>query len=151
MKRFRFNSSAVAIAAGLLLAGAHSAAAQQPVPIDGVTGTIALEGAAEQTRGAIKSVVLTTMDGIEHLVHFAGRGVVHGGKTAGAESLSGLAEGSTIAVHLTNDAEARTVEGVITHIDRDAKTISIRLDDGTRQTLRLTGRAAADYHFQRIS
>jgi hypothetical protein len=35
------------------------------------------------------------------------------------------------------------IEGVVTRVDRRAKTMSIRLADGSRQTLRLTERAAS--------
>jgi hypothetical protein len=37
----------------------------------------------------------------------------------------------------------QAVEGTVTKVDRLAKTISIRLADGTRETLRLTERAAS--------
>jgi hypothetical protein len=38
----------------------------------------------------------------------------------------------------------KTVEGVVTHVDRAGRKISIRLEDGSTQTLRLTERAARD-------
>ena len=56
-------------------------------------------------------------------------------------------EGDTKAAHEVDriaDDGLKTIEGVITKVDRRARTISIRLADGSRQTLRLTERAASD-------
>jgi hypothetical protein len=38
----------------------------------------------------------------------------------------------------------KTVEGVVTRVDREGRKISIRLADGSTQTLRLSDRAATD-------
>jgi hypothetical protein len=84
--------------------------------------------------------------------------VVHGGRAAVDDPLSGLEEGSKVVVHYTAEGGDETaheidrigedglqaVEGTVTKVDRRGKTISIRLADGTRQTLRLTDRAATD-------
>jgi len=82
---------------------------------------------------------------------------VHGG--GGAEdSLRGLEAGSRVVVHYTVEGEQKTAhevdrvgsdglkttEGVIMNVDRQTRTIVIRLADGSRQTLQLTERAAAD-------
>jgi hypothetical protein len=83
---------------------------------------------------------------------------VHGGKTAGDDALRGIDEGSRVVVHYTAEGNTKAahevdriagdglkaIEGVITNVDRRAQTISIRLADGSRQTLRLTARAASD-------
>jgi hypothetical protein len=157
-KAFSFKSSTIAGAAGLLLAASVPSAGQQPPPIGGATGTIALEGTVEKTDQAVHDVVVRTVDGIEHLFHLTERTVVHGGKADGDQSLRGLDEGSKVVVHLTQDGGhqtvgevdrvaadgLKTVEGVITNVDRHAKTMSIRLADGSRQTLQLTERAASD-------
>jgi hypothetical protein len=158
MKTFRFNPSAIARVAAMLLVGSAASAGQQPPPIGGVTGTIALEGTVEKTNQGVNTVVVKTVDGIEHLFHLTERTVVHGGKAAGDDTLRGLDEGSKVVVHyaVEGDQETvhevdrvaenglKTVEGVITKVDRRAKTMSIRLADGSRQTLQLTERAASD-------
>jgi phosphotransferase system IIA component len=120
-------------------------------------GTIPLEGAVQKTSEAAHTVVVKTKDGIEHLFHLTGRTAVHGGKAAGDDALRGLEEGSTVVVHYTAEGDRLTayevdriagdglqaIEGTVTKVDRRAKTISIRLADGSQQTLRLTERAAS--------
>jgi hypothetical protein len=146
------------IAVGLLLVATAVGAGQQPPPIHGVTGTIALEGTVTKTSAAAHTIVVKTVDGIDHLIHLTDRTAVHGGSAAGDHALRGLEEGSTVVVHYTTEADNKTadevdriaedglnvIEGVITKVDRRARTISIQLADGSRQTLRLTERAASD-------
>lgn len=141
-----------------LLARPALHAGQEPPPIGGVTGTIALEGTVDQTYKGVNTVMVKTADGVRHLFHLTGKTVVHGGDESGAEALRGLKAGSTVVVHYTADAGEqtaheidrvgdeglKTMEGMVTHVDRGARTISIRLPDGSMQTLRLTDRAAAD-------
>jgi hypothetical protein len=143
---------------GLLLVCTALAAGQQPPPINGVTGTVALEGTVQKTYAGVNTIIVKTMDGIEHLFHLTDKTVVHGGKTAGDEALRGIGEGSRVVVHYTADGDnkaahevdrvgddgLKTIDGVITKVDRRAQTISIRLADGSRQTLSLTARAASD-------
>jgi hypothetical protein len=154
--RFHHLSGAI-VAGGLLLIGTTGIAGQQPPPIDGVTGTVAFEGTVQKTDEAGQTVVVKTLDGVEHLVHLTKRTVVHGGRAAG-EGLSGLEEGSTVVVHYTSEGADKTAhevdriaadglqvtEGTVTKVDRGARTITIQLADGSRQTLRLTERAASD-------
>jgi hypothetical protein len=152
--RIRFIGSLIC---GLLIA-ATTATAQERPPIDGITGTIALGGTMKKTYDGLNTVVVETMDGFEHLFHLAERTVVHGGKSSGEDLLRGIDEGSTVVVHDTvqggeeiahevdrvGEDGLKTSEGIVTKVDRGTKTISIRLADGSEQTLRLTERAAAD-------
>jgi hypothetical protein len=145
---------------GLWLCGTGVAAAQEPPPppIGGLTGTIALEGTVHTFYKGLNTIVVKTVDGFEHLFHLAERTVVHGGTAAGDPAWRGLEEGSRVIVHYTpegdddtadevdriGDAGLIAVEGVITNVDRHAGTLSIRLTDGSGETLRLTARAAAE-------
>jgi hypothetical protein len=143
---------------GLLLVGTAAAEAQQPPPINGVTGTIAPQSTVEKTYEGINTIAVKTMDGIHHLFHMTGRTAVHGGKAAGDDALGGLDAGSRIVVHDTVEGENKTVdavdrvaddgldavEGVVTKVDQRAKTFSMRLADGSLQTFRLTEHAAID-------
>jgi hypothetical protein len=154
----RSNLQTSALVAGLMLIGPAAASAQQPVPIYGVTAQMALEGTVEKTYEGLNAVLVEARHGLGYVFHLTERTVVHGGKTAGDDVLRGLDEGSRVVVHSTVEGERRTadaidrvgvdglktVEGVITHVDRHAKTMSIQLADGSRQTFRLTERAAAD-------
>jgi hypothetical protein len=133
-------------------------AAQQPPPIHGVTGTIATEGTIQETYEGANKLLVKTADGLEHLFRLKGRSTVHTGDAAGEEALRGLKKGAAVVVHYTKEGENLTaeeidrlgdeglqqIEGVVTAVNRGERMISIKLADGTRQTLRLSDRAAAD-------
>jgi hypothetical protein len=124
-------------------------------------GITAVRGTVEKIDSAGKTVVVKAEDGTEHTFHFVGRTAVHGGEKAGAatkESFHGLKEGSDVVVHYTakgteetaeevdhvGEGGLKTTEGTITHLDRGAKTVSVRTADGTEQSFRLTAHAADD-------
>ena len=157
----RSHLSVSVLIGGLWLAGTGVAAAQEPPPpppIGGLTGTIALEGTVHTFYKAVNTIAVKTVDGFEHLFHLTERTVVHGGTAAGDRTWRGLEEGSRVVVHYTPEGDDNTadevdriaddgliaVEGVITNVDRRAGTLSIRLTDGSGETLRLTDRAAAE-------
>ena len=75
---------------GLLLAWTALAAGQQPPPINGVTGTIALEGTVQKTYSGVNTLVVKTVDGVEHLFHLTDKTAVHGGKSADDDALRGI-------------------------------------------------------------
>jgi hypothetical protein len=128
-------------------------AVQEPVP---VTGTIALEGTVNKTYAAAHTIIVKATDGVEHLFHLTSRTVVHGAQDTPDAALTGLKEGSRLVVHYVADGGDTTavevdrigddglaaMEGVVTRVDREARTISIRLADGSTETLQLTERAA---------
>jgi hypothetical protein len=72
------------VTAAGLLAGSGRVAAQQPPPINGVTGTVAIQGTAQQTYHGAHTIVAKTVEGIEHLFHLTRRiaapASVNGGK-----------------------------------------------------------------------
>lgn len=129
-------------------------AAQSPQPVQ---GTIALEGTMTKFYRGLNALVVTTMDGAEHVYHFAKGLVVHGGNGAGPEALEGLRPGTRVVVHYRiNGAEAsveeidrvadeglKVTEGVVVRLDRRRKRLTLKLGDGTTETLRLTDRAAS--------
>ena len=170
--RHRTHTKAVDLTSRLLLTGellvvvgiaavvgaAHTRAAQQQPPIQGVTGTIATEGTIQETDEAAHKILVKTADGIERLFHLGARSAVHGGDAAGDETMRALKKGTRVVVHYTADGENLTaeevdrlgdeglkqIEGKVTAVNRGARTISIRLANGTTQTLRLSDRAASD-------
>jgi len=90
-----------------------------------------------------------------------GRTTVHGAEEVGAagkESFHGLKEGSDVVVHYTGKGGEETAEevdhvgedglkateGTVTHLDRGAKTVTVKTADGSEQAFRLTDHAAAD-------
>jgi hypothetical protein len=153
LRRWLVWSSAIHIA--LVPSVSITLSAQSPPPVQ---GTIALEGTMKTFYRAVNTIIVTTIDGVDHVYHFTKDLVVHGGKGRGPDALEGLREGSTVVVHYTvtqAEASAREIdsigddglkvtEGVVTRIDRGRKQITIRFDDGKSETLRLTDRAAAE-------
>lgn len=108
-----------------------------------------------------KTVVVKLADGSEHTFHFVKRTTVHGAEdsaVAAKDTFHGLKEGSQVAVHYTakgTDETAEEVdnigrdglkstEGTVTHLDRGAKTLTVKTADGTDQVYRLTDSAAKD-------
>ena len=141
----------VALVSGMSIA----LGAQSPPP---VRGTIALEGTMKKVYRAANTVIVTTIDGVDHIYHFTKDLLVHGGRAPGVDVLEGLREGTTVVVHYTvegaeesateidriGDEGLKVTEGVVTRIDRRRKQITIRFDNGKTETLRLTDRAAAE-------
>ena len=121
----------------------------------------AVEGRVEKIDRTAKTVVVKAKDGTEHTFHFVGRTTVHGTEMAGAaakDSFRGLKEGSDVVVHYTakgseetaeeidhvGEGGLKTAEGTVTYLDRGAKTVKIKTEDGTEQSFRLTDHAAED-------
>jgi Cu/Ag efflux protein CusF len=121
----------------------------------------AVDGTVKKIDAGTKTVVVKTEDGTEHTFHYTDDVVVHGAKdtaTAADDSWHGLKEGSKVAVHYTADGGKETAhefdnigddglkatKGTITHIDRGAKTVAVKTADGTEETFKLSGHAAAD-------
>jgi hypothetical protein len=141
-----------------VIGGGNARAAQQPPPIQGVTGTIATEGTIQETDEAAHKILVKAADGIERLFHLTGRSAVHGGDAAGDETMRTLKKGTRVVVHYTVEGEILTaeeidrlgdeglkqIEGKVTAVNRDKRTIAIKLANGTTQTLQLSDRAASD-------
>lgn len=136
-----------------LLAAALPAplAAQSPPPFQ---GTIALEGTMTKFYRGINALVVTTVDGAEHVYHFAKGLVVHGGNASGPRSAEALTPGAKVVVHYRiNGAEEsveeideglKIAEGVVVRFDRRHKRLTLKRGDGTTETLPLTDRAVSE-------
>ncbi|MGA8594751.1 MAG: hypothetical protein WB676_08405 [Bryobacteraceae bacterium] len=120
-----------------------------------------LVGTVLKVDDATKTAVIKAADRTEHTVHFVGRTAVHGAQATAAgatDAFHGLKEGSEVAVHYTAKGSVETAEevddigkdglkateGTVTHLDRGAKTLSVKTADGTEETYRLTDSAAKD-------
>jgi hypothetical protein len=151
-----FRSMVLAVGGALALS--MPLAAQEGPPINGLTGTVALEGTVEQEYAGANTVIVKTVDGVWHVFHFGKDLLVHGGKGTGIDALQGLRAGTTVAVHYTvtgGEASAQEIdrigddglvvtEGTVIGIDRGRKQITIRFDDKNTETFQLTDRAAVD-------
>ena len=153
------RSATLAIAAASVLAVnlitlPNAVAGQQPPPpIEGVTGTIATETSTQEVEAGARALLTRA----KRLFKWGRRSPSPSGEEAGEETLVGLRRGTAVIVHGTTPGEQltqqeinrladdslRRVEGVILSVDRTDRTISLRLADGTRQTLRLSEQTAA--------
>jgi len=115
------------------------AAAQQPPPIQGVTGTIATETSIDETTAAGHGILAK----VKRALHLNGKSTVPSGDAAGEEALGGLKKGTRVVV---SDAAKRVKEeaGSIVALNLADRTISVRLPDDSIQTLRLSDEAATD-------
>jgi hypothetical protein len=90
---------------GLVLGTSIALNAQGPPP---GRGTIALEGNMKKFYRAANTIIVTTIDGVEHVYHFTKDLLVHGGKGTGVDALQGLREGSTVVIHYTVEGTAES-------------------------------------------
>ncbi len=120
--------------------------------------TSAVEGIVRQSDKAAGTVIVRAADGVEHVVHVTKDTMMHGGKSAEGGVFEGLEEGSHVVIHYAGDGGEKTamevdrvgdngleiMEARVTHIDRAKKELTVKLPDGSKQTLRLTDRAARE-------
>ena len=113
-------------------------AAQQPPPIQGVTGTIATETSIDGTTAAGHGI----LGKVKRALHLNGKSTVPSGDAAGEEALGGLKKGTRVVV---SDAakSAKDVSGSVVALNLGERTISVRLPDDSIQTLRLSDEAEA--------
>ena len=156
MSPWRMRMSSVAI--GLSLAAMASAAQSTPPPVVPQTGTMALEGTMSTFYRGVNKLVVTTVDGMEHVYHFTKDLVVHGGEGSGVEALEGMHEGAMVVIHYTietgeptireidrvADAGFQVTEARVARIDRGRKRITVRFADGRTEAFQLTDCAAAE-------
>ena len=114
------------------------AAAQQPPPIQGVTGTIATETSIDETTAAGHGILAK----VKRVLHLNGR-TVPSGDAAGEEALGGLKKGTRVVVSDASKS-VREATGSVVALNLADRTISVRLSDDSIQTLRLSDEAAAD-------
>src|ERR1019366_6904762 len=101
--------------------------------------TASVEGVVTKIDRTAKTVMVKATDGTEHTMHLVGRTVVHGGN----ETYKGADETAEEIDHIGKDG-LKTSEGSITKFDRAARTMTVKVSDGTEQTYRLTEHAAED-------
>jgi hypothetical protein len=118
-----------------------------------------LVGTVMKLDAGAKTAVVKLADGTEHTLHFVKATAVHGADdtAAGAtEAFHGLKEGSQVAVHYTAKGAVETADevdhigkgglkaadGTVTGIDRGAKTLTVKTENGVQETYKLTDNAA---------
>jgi hypothetical protein len=121
----------------------------------------AVHGTITKLDDGTKTMVVKTKDGTEHTVHFTDKTVVWGAdKTAAGakDSFKGLSEGSEVVVHYTAKGTEKSavevdkvgkdglkyVEGSVTKVGKDGKTVVVKSADGTEHTFDVAGHDTAD-------
>jgi len=150
------TNTRVWLIAGLIGAVVPLGLAAQGTPP--VQGALALEGRMTKFYKGLNALVVTTVDGVEHVYHVAKGLVVHGGKEPGSGTLEGLRPGTSVVVHYRIDGAEhsaeeiddlageglRVGEGVVVNLDRRHKQLTLKLANGTTETLHLTDRAVSE-------
>ena len=112
--------------------------AQQPPPVQGVTGTIATEGTIDGERKAGSAIAA----GAKKVADKVKSALPGGGKGTNQNPLDGFSEGRQVVVRdsvATGDEEPKAItEGVVIDVDKRRQQITVRLADRKTQTLHLT-------------
>jgi hypothetical protein len=152
---------AVIIVFTVSVATAQTPIARIPIPVHGVTGTLALPSSVDKFYSDLNKIIVPTSDGISHVVHVSPGRDVHGG----TPSLDGLRSGTPVVVHYmvkgisasTDDIDRggpngmNVNEGHVTSVDSARRRITVKLSSGATQTLRLARHAADDPYTLRAS
>jgi len=137
--------------AALLLLAVHAA--------DDVVS--AIHGTITKLDSSTKTMVVKAKDGTEHTVHFVDKTAVWGAdKTAAGaqDAFKGLSEGSEVVVHYSAKGGEETatevdkvgkdglkyIDGTVTKVGKDGKTVVVKSADGTEHTFDVAGRDTAD-------
>lgn len=148
VKAIRIAAVAAFAVPALLTAG------QVKAPVGGQTETVAVEGTVEGV--SPNSLSVRTTDGTTQLFRLLEKTFVHG--VDPNDELIGLSKGTPVVVHYSGTGPSATVqevdridgsgltsaEGVVTSINRDRGEITVRYDNKTTETFKLTNRATKD-------
>ncbi|MGB7436616.1 MAG: hypothetical protein WBR26_22480 [Candidatus Acidiferrum sp.] len=121
----------------------------------------AIHGTITKLDSSTKTMVVKTKDGTEHTVHFLDKTTVTGAdKTAAGakDAFKGLSEGSDVVVHYTEKGGEKSatevdkvgkdglkyVDGTVTKVGKDGKTVVLKSADGTEHTFNVSGHDTAD-------
>ncbi len=125
----------------------------------------AVAGVITKIDAAAKTIALKTADGTEHVFKYTERTTVHAAKKGGEEVKAGAVdtymagkEGTHAVIRYTGEGGEKTAthiedlgkaslqvsEGTITHIDKAARTVTIRTEDGTEDTYHVAQHATID-------
>ncbi|HXW89484.1 MAG TPA: hypothetical protein VEK33_02970, partial [Terriglobales bacterium] len=125
----------------------------------------AVAGVITRIDAAAKTIALKTADGTEHVFKYTEKTTVHVAKEGGESAKAGAIdtymagkEGTHAVVRYTGKGAEETAthvedlgknslqvsEGTVTHIDRAARTVTIRTEDGTEDTYHVAKHATID-------
>jgi len=116
----------------------------------------AVHGTVTKVDAVAKTIAVKTADGTEHTFHFVGSTAVHGADATAAgakDSFHGITEGSEVVAHYTKKGADETavevdkvgkdgmhaVDGTVSHVSDDGKTVVVKAADGTEHTFKVAG------------
>jgi hypothetical protein len=116
----------------------------------------AVHGVITKVDSASRTIVVKTKDGAESTIHFVDKTAVYGADataTGAKDTFHGLKEGSEVVAHYTVKGTDKTavevddvgkdgmhaVEGTVTKVGEDGKTITVKAADGTEHTFNVVG------------
>lgn len=120
----------------------------------------AVRGTVTRLDAATKTMLVKTADGTEHTFHFIGKTTVHGAQataTGAKDAFHGLTEGSEVVAHYTAKGGEETavevdkvgkdgmhaVDGTVSRVSSDGKTVVVKAADGTEHTFHVVGHDTA--------
>ena len=120
-----------------------------------------LVGQVLRVDSAGKTVVVKAADGTEHTFHFLKGTAVHGSQAVSAaakDTFHGVQEGTQVAVHYTAKGTAESADEIddigkdglrktqctVDHVDRAARTLTVKTANGAEETYQMSGHAARD-------
>jgi hypothetical protein len=120
----------------------------------------AVHGTVTKVDAGAKTIVVKTADGTEHTIHYVDKTTVKGADATAAaakDSYKGIKEGSEVVVQYTKKGTedtadeidklskdtVKTMDGTVTKVGKDGKTVTIKAADGTEKTFDTSGKAAA--------
>ena len=122
-------------------------------------------GVVTKVDSAAKTIAVKTADGTEHVFKYTGKTtmraskeVAHGAKVGSVDTYMAGKEGTHVVVHYTGEGAEKTAVGVedfgkdglkvskgtVTHVDKAAKTVTVKTEDGTEETFHVAKDAAVD-------
>ena len=121
----------------------------------------AVRGTVTKVDSAAKTIGVKTADGTEHTFHFVAQTSVHGAQATAAgskDAFHGLTEGSEVVAHYTVKGSEETavevdrvgkgglhaVDGTVSKVSDDGKTVVVKAADGTEHTFQVAGHDTAD-------
>jgi len=116
----------------------------------------AVHGTITKIDAGAKTVAVKTADGTEHTLHFVSKTTVRGTEasaTGAKDAFHGLTEGSEVVARYTAKGTEKTavevdkvgkdglhgIEGTVTHVSEDGKTVVVKAADGTEHTFSVVG------------
>jgi len=120
----------------------------------------AVRGVVTKVDAATKTIAVKTADGTEHTFHFVEKTSVHGAQataTGAKDTFHGITEGSEVVAHYTKKGTEETavevdkvgkdgmhsVDGTVTHVSEDGKTVVVKAADGSDHTFHVVGHDTA--------